>query len=81
MATTTHITPVQYKGYTIMEDPEKGFDIYSNPEKGHRLELIVFPTEAGIQHDYDGDSEGYRYCGNCEWVSSIDDAKEIIDEL
>lgn len=71
MATITH---VQYKGYTIMQDPN--WSGYSDFER-----LLFFPTEAGIQHDYDGDSEGYRYCGNCKWVSSIDEAKEIIDEL
>jgi hypothetical protein len=77
----TLIGTLEYKGYSIQEDPEKGRDVYSDPEKGYRLRLILYPTEQGIQHDYDGDSEGFRYCGNCKWADSIEEAKEIIDEI
>lgn len=68
--TTTTILPVEYKGYTIQEDGERYMTGY-----------LLYPTEAGIQHDYDGDSEGFHYCGNCKWADSIEEAKDIIDEI
>lgn len=63
-----------YKGYSIEQDPE--WCGYSDFQR-----IIIYPTEAGIQHDYDGDSEGFRYCGNSKWADSVEEAKEIIDEL
>lgn len=74
MSTTTTILPVEYKGYTIQEDPDYDYS-------GH-ARLIIFPTEAGIDHDYDmREDGGYRYCGNCKWSDSVEEAKDIIDEL
>lgn len=70
MSTTTTILPVEYKGYTIQRNADS-----------NGYAFIIFPTEAGIQHDYDGDSEGSRYCGNCKWADYVQEAKAIIDEL
>jgi hypothetical protein len=66
----TLIGTLEYRGYSIEQDNTMHID-----------RLIIYPTEAGIQHDCDGDSEGFRYCGNCKWADSIEEAKEIIDEL
>lgn len=63
----------EYKGYTIEED-------HRNPY-GKECEYIFYPTSEGIQHDADYDGESFRYCGNCRWADSIDDAQIEIDEL
>lgn len=70
----TLIGTLEYRGYSIEQDPE--WCGYSNFQR-----LIIYQTEQGIQHDYDGDSEGFRYCGNCKWADSVEEAQEIIDEL
>lgn len=62
--------PIQYKSWTIQDDPEA----YC---KG---QLIAYPTEQGIQHDYDGDSDGWHYCGNSLFSSDVDSLKDEIDE-
>lgn len=67
--------PLQYKGYTIEIDKEYG-SYQSGPS-----ELIIYPTEQGIDHDYDYDGDGYRYCGNCKWASCIEEAQWQVDEL
>jgi hypothetical protein len=61
-----------YKGYTIQKD--NSFEFAPSP-------LILYPTEQGIQHDYDMDQDGNRYTGNCKWADSISEAKVMIDEL
>jgi hypothetical protein len=66
--------PIEYKGYTIQPDPER------NPYN-KEPELVFFPTDAGIQHDYDYENEGYRYCGNCGWAGSVEECQYEIDEL
>lgn len=59
-----------YKGWTIQDDPEAYI-------KG---QLIAYPTEQGIQHDYDLEGEDYKYCGNCLFAWDIDTLKAEIDE-
>ncbi len=66
-------TPVEYKGYTIQED-------YRNPYS-NKPEFMFYLTEQGVQHDADYDGEQYKYCGNCKWADSIEEAKEEIDEI
>ena len=63
---------IEYKGYTIQED----YSLY-----GNKPEYKFYPTDEGEQHDADGDSEGYRYTGNCKWAYSLDEAKLLIDEI
>lgn len=65
---------IQYKGYTIEEDFDR------NPYS-RKPEFMFYPTEQGAQHDYDGDSEGYKYCGNCKWADDLEEAQIQIDEL
>lgn len=79
--TTTTILPVEYKGYTIQEDPEWCGYFGSRRLIIYPRRLIIYPTEAGIQHDADCDGERYIYCGNCKWSGTTEEAKEIIDEL
>jgi hypothetical protein len=67
--TTTTILPVEYKGYTIQEDPDYDYS-------GH-ARLVIFPTHQGIQTDFDND----RFCGNCKWSGSIEEAKDFINDL
>lgn len=57
-----------YRGYTIepSHSPFGGFDF--------------FPTEQGRDDDYDYDGERYRYCGNVKHASTIEEAKDSIDE-
>lgn len=62
-----------YKGYTIEED-------YRNPYNKDP-EYMFYPTEQGVDHDADGDSEGYRYTGNCKWTDDVLTAKLLIDEV
>jgi hypothetical protein len=64
---------LQYKGYTIQED-------FRNPYN-REPEYMFYPTSEGIQHDADGDSEGYRYTGTCKCADSIEDAKDRICEI
>lgn len=63
---------ILFKGYTIELD-------YGNPY--NRAEFMFFPTEQGAQHDADYDGERYKYCGNCEWADSLEEAKDAIDEI
>lgn len=64
---------ITYKGYTIEED----HDI--NPYRKEPM-YMFYPTTEGAQHDADYDGDGYRYCGNCKWADSIEDAKDLISE-
>lgn len=64
---------MEYKGYTIQEDYRNHYN--KEPE------FMFYPTEQGIQHDADGDSEGWRYTGNCKWADSIEEAKDQISEI
>lgn len=57
----------------------KGFTIEADRDVPGRL--VCYPTEEGIQHDYDYTGDGYRYCGNCVWADSIEGAKAEIDDL
>lgn len=63
----------EYKSYTIEED-------YRNPYS-KKPEFMFYPTEEGVQHDADYVNESYRYCGNCKWADSMEEAVEIIDEI
>lgn len=65
---------LQYKGYTIQEDHDR-IPYNKDPQ------YMFYPTAQGIQHDADGDSEGYHYCGNCKWADSVEDAKDSITEI
>jgi hypothetical protein len=56
---------IKYKGFTIVED-------FSSPSQA----VMFFPTEQGIDHDWDGE----RYVGNCKWASCIEEAKDEIME-
>jgi hypothetical protein len=65
-------------------EPEfyKGFTIELNKSLGLQLgKFICYPTKQGIDHDYDQDSDGYHYCGNCKLADSIEEAKLLIDEI
>ena len=64
---------MNYKGYTIEEDFRNPYS--NNPD------YMFYPTSEGIQHDADQDSDGMRYCGNCKWSHTIEDAKDQIDKL
>lgn len=60
-------TKIYRRDWTIERDEE-------------RNEFIAFPTEQGIQHDYDQGSDGTRYCGNCLWSKDLDTLHGAIDE-
>jgi hypothetical protein len=62
-----------YKGYSIQPDFRNPYN--RNPE------YMFYLTSQGIDHDYDMDSDGYRYCGNCKWADSIEECKLLIDEI
>jgi hypothetical protein len=62
----------EYKGYTIEEE----YGPYCN--KPH---YIYYPTDEGRQDDYDGDSEGWHYCGNAFMAWDLEEAKGDIDEI
>lgn len=62
-----------YKGYSIQQD-------WRNPY-ATEPEFMFYKTDQGIQHDADGDSEGWKYTGNCKWCDSIEECKLEIDEL
>lgn len=64
---------ITYKNYTIEED-------FRNPYN-NVPEFMFYKTEEGIQHDGDGGPDGYKYCGNCKWADSVEDAMLEIDEL
>lgn len=64
---------MEYKTYTIQQD-------YRNPYR-KEPEFMYYPTAEGISHDGDYDGESWKYCGNCKWASSIEEAKLEIDEL
>lgn len=64
---------IEYRGFTIQEDFRNPYS--KNPE------YMFYPTEQGIQHDAESNGEDMKYCGNCLWESSIDEAKAEIDEL
>ena len=63
--------PMNYGKWTI----KRTEDIF-----GHRQSFVCFPTEEGIQHDYELTENGHKYCGNCLWADSVEEAKELIDE-
>jgi hypothetical protein len=65
------LLPMKYNGYTIELDRESYI--------GQRY--MFYKTSEGIDHDADLDGEDYKYCGNCKWADSIQDAKNAIDEL
>lgn len=64
---------MEYKGYTIVED-------FRNPY-GKECEYMFYHSKEGIQHDADYDGESFKYCGNCQWASSLEDAMSEIDEM
>jgi hypothetical protein len=61
-----------YKGYTIEPD-------FRNPYS-RNPEYMFYPTEEGVQHDADLVGEDYKYCGNCQWADTVEEAKILIDE-
>jgi len=61
---------MKYKGHTIEQ----------NTESFHSERLIIYPTEQGIQHDYDYVDGSFVYMGNCKRANSIEEAKRIIDD-
>jgi hypothetical protein len=65
------LLPMKYNGYTIELDRESYI--------GQRY--MFYKTSEGIDHDADFDGESYKYCGNCKWSDSIEEAKDAIDEL
>lgn len=66
--------PEIYRTFSIEED-------YRNPYS-NKPEYMYYPTEEGVQHDADcTDGESFTYCGNCKWAASIEDAKDMIDDL
>lgn len=60
----------EYKGFTIQNDVNYPYSLNR---------IIFFPTDEGIDHDYDMDSDGYSYCGNCRWAGSVEEARIEID--
>jgi len=63
---------ISYRGHTIEPD-------YRNPYSS-KPEYMYYPTEEGPDHDYDLVGEDYKYCGNCGWADSIEEAKDAIME-
>jgi hypothetical protein len=66
----TLIGTLEYRGYSIEQDTTL-----------HPDRIIIYPTLAGIEHDHDYNGSSYTYCGNCKWADSVEEAKEIIDEM
>lgn len=64
--------PMTYRGYTI-ESCVRGYDANIG-------NFMFYPTEQGVDHDADYDGESYKYCGNCRWADSIEEAKDEIFE-
>jgi len=58
----------------------KGHNIEQNTEAFHSERLIIYPTDQGVQHDYDYVDGSFIYMGNCKRANSIEEAKRIIDE-
>jgi hypothetical protein len=64
----TKIEPVQYKGYSIVMDCVT------------MSRFMYYPTNEGPQHYCDWDGSCYKYCGNCGWAQTIEEAKDAISE-
>jgi len=63
---------MEYKNYTIEEDQRNPYGT---------VEFMFYPSSEGIQHDGDYDGDSFKYCGNCKWADSIEEAMIEIDEL
>jgi len=61
---------MKYKGHTIEQ----------NTDPFHSERLIIYPSDQGIQHDYDYVDGSFIYMGNCKRANSIEEAMEIIDD-
>jgi hypothetical protein len=59
----------------------KDYTIELNTEAFHPESIIIYPTDQGIQHDYDYIDGSFIYMGNCKRANSIEEAKSIIDEI
>jgi hypothetical protein len=71
-AMTTTDEKITYRSYTIEPDREYPYS---------RGRFIFYPTETGIEHNYDLVGEdSYIYCGNCGWSDSVEGAKMEIDD-
>lgn len=64
---------IGFNGFTIVED-------YRNPYS-NTPDFMYYPTSEGVQHDADYDGESFRYCGNCKWASSLEEAINEIKEM
>lgn len=62
----------EYKGYSIEKDQRNPYG---------PAEFMFYPTSEGVDHDADYDGEQYKYCGNCRWASTLEDAQYEIDAL
>jgi hypothetical protein len=62
---------MEYKGYTVFEE-----SVYP---KGSRW--MCYKTSEGENHDCDYIGEERVYRGNCRWADSLDECKEMIDDL
>lgn len=65
--------PIEYRGYTIQMDSTN--NPYGKPQ------FMYYPTDEGISHDADCDGEDFRYCGNCRWADTLEDAIDEIYEI
>lgn len=63
----------EYKTYTIVEDSKNPY--------ARQIEYMFYPTCEGVQHDMEYVNESWRYCGNCKWESSLEEAKAAIDDI
>jgi hypothetical protein len=63
----------EYRTYTIEPD-------HRNPY-AQKPDWMFYPTEEGIQHDADLDGDDMKYCGNCKWASTLEEAQQEIDDL
>jgi hypothetical protein len=61
-----------HRGYSIQMDQRNPYG---------PAEFMFYPTEEGVQHDADCDGESYKYCGNCRWASTLEEAKDEIEEI
>ena len=59
---------IQYRGYVI------------EPSTGYMGGYEYWPTAEGYNPDYDWDGDGWRNCGNVQWASDLDEAKDEIFE-
>lgn len=71
MTATLTLSSITYKGFTIQKDQRNPYG---------DAEFMFYPTEEGVQHDADCDGESYKYCGNCKWASTLEEAKNEIDD-